>query len=207
MPRDPRPDLGIPEDQASIEQHVSRITGAATDLDMRLIQIGTWLEDPKDPDSLRPKWSRLTFDGKRKRLAGLLPASWAQGVQLIDGLQAAYRYRNSIDHARVKFRIEGPEHEVTWEFQSLDRQGNRQDHVIDMATLRKWEWRFAVLDYCVSYFVYPGIGFMLKYGRGPEILDMESALHEDERGFAAGHHIDPVEWGAAAGWLFPTPRT
>ncbi|KHL02379.1 hypothetical protein LK10_12905 [Sinomonas humi] len=177
------------------------MTSLANAIDLRLLQWGTWIEDPVDPDSLRPKWAKRSTRGKRVELKKLLPPIWAPGLKLIDGVRRAFLYRNSIAHASVHFHFESPNPNPIWIWRAVNKDGSPRSDSIEFEAFAKWELRLSALEQCLTWLVYPGMPMIRDGYLVLEQLDLATQLLEVGRSPALGIDHPPDEWRTAVAWL------
>jgi len=201
MDTDPRPDRGIPEDQAKITAHIGKLASIASSIDRLMSDVGALLTDPHNPDTARRDWNRKRTSDKIRQLRRLIP-NWKEGQQLLEGSKKCLDYRNSFSHSSVEFRFDDSG-KVIWEWISERKNGQIEEAPIDISSFETWEYRFHVAHYCFRYLIYPGFAFMRDLQSGPEILHLRAAVEEDE-GSRPGIPGPLNNLDQAKEWLFPT---
>lgn len=172
---------------------------------MRMIQVGTWLEDRENPDALRSEWSAISADRKVDRLKGLFPTTWAQGRQLLMATKYCIRYRNKFDHSTVRFSFSSAKPEPVWELLSVSkRNGTGITAPINFALFDPWELRLHVVDYCFRYLFYPGIFYIRDHAIALERFDLRNVLIGDQPSWSQGKPKAARAWSRAVDWLFPS---
>jgi hypothetical protein len=205
--RDPRPDLGIPEDRAAIFHHAGLILSQANLIDGRLIQLGSWLSDPADANADRARWAKMNRAvDKRKAIASMLPESWQHRAPLIEGVRCCFDYRNAFAHASLDFELGGPpEYHVKWSWHTASIAGAAKVTPIDLSVFRKWELRFEALNQALKYVLGPGRFFVETQDLTLDQIDLRGALLQGEHDDWSLVPDDQVDlWQEAVDWLFPT---
>ncbi|MFF2300805.1 hypothetical protein [Arthrobacter sp. NPDC058127] len=204
--RDPRPDLGIPEDRAVIFHHVGLILSQANLIDGRLIQLGSWLSDPADANVHRGRWVKMNRAvEKRKAIASLLPGSWQHRDPLIEGVRSCFDYRNAFAHASLDFELGGPpDYHVEWSWLTASNADAARVTPIDLSVFRKWEFRFEAVNQALKYVLGPGRFFVETQNFPLDQIDLRGALLKGEHDDWSLVPDDQVDsWQEAVDWLFP----
>ncbi|MGM7774407.1 hypothetical protein ACSVHC_00030 [Arthrobacter sp. KNU-44] len=204
--RDPRPDLGIPEDRAAIFHHVGLILSQANLIDGRLIQLGSWLSDPADANAQRGRWVKMNRAvEKRKAIASLLP-TWQHRAPLIEGVRRCFEYRNTFAHASLEFELgEPPDYHVEWSWLTASIADADKVTPIDLGVFRMWEFRFEALNQALKYVLGAGRFFVEAQDLPLDQTDLRGALLQGEHDDWSLVSDDQVDsWQEAVDWLFPT---
>ncbi|MFF1880205.1 hypothetical protein ACFVVC_01885 [Pseudarthrobacter sp. NPDC058196] len=205
--RDPRHDLGIPEDRAAIFHHAGLILSQANLIDARLVQLGSLLSDPKDANANRARWAKMNRAvEERKAIARELPESWQHGAPLVEGVRRCFDYRNAFAHASLDFELGGPpEYHVKWSCHSVSNSGAVKVTPIDLSVFRKWELRFEALNQALKYLLGPGRFFVETQDLTLAPIDLRGALLQGEHDDWSLVPDDQVDlWQETVEWLFPT---
>lgn len=205
--RDPRADLGIPEDRAAIFHHVGLILSQANLIDGRLIQLGSWLSDPADANAQRRRWVKMNRAvEKRKAIASLLPETWQDRAPLIEGVRSCFDYRNSFAHASLEFELGGPpDYHVEWSWLTASIAGGAKVTPVDREVFPIWEFRFEALNQPLKYVLGAGRFIVETQDLPVDQIDLRGVLLQGEHDDWSLVPDDRVDsWQEAVDWLFPT---
>lgn len=205
--RDSRPDLGIPEDRRRIYFHLGVVISMANSVDARMVQVGSYLLDPKSPNDGRALLAS-TWEAKKKRsaLQRIFPAGWVQGKELLEGIRQCAEYRNSMGHASLEFDLGAPpDMNVKWLWRSLGRNGTIVETPVDIHSFDGWELRFRAIEESFKFIVGPARYFTLIDGFSIDQIDIANSLKTTP---AADWSLVPEDltdqWNSAIAWLYPS---
>jgi hypothetical protein len=161
--RDPRPDLGIPEDRQRIFAHLGVVVSLASVIDARMLQIGAWLVNPDDQQAVRREWVKKnrTALARRRALHQAMPYGWQQGAQLLEATGRAFAHRNTMGHGSLDFKIAGPpDYAVSWSWLTIhEKTGEIEVVPIDLSEFEVLEFRFTVIEEALKFIVGPARHF------------------------------------------------
>ncbi|HEY8700627.1 MAG TPA: hypothetical protein VIM08_06620 [Arthrobacter sp.] len=205
--KDPRHDLGIPEDRATIFHHIGLILSQANLIDGRLIQLGSWLSDPAAANAHRGRWVKMNRAAeKRRAIASLLPTSWQHRSPIIEGIRRCFEYRNNFAHASLEFKLgPPPDYDVEWSWLTMGIADAAKHTPIDLGVFRLWEFRFEALNQALKYVLGAGRFFVETRGIPLDQTDLRGALlqgEHDDWSLVPDYQVD--SWHQAVDWLFPT---